>query len=120
MAKTTQNLLDKAGLLAAASAVRTEPLPLPELGGIVYIKQQTAGEREALERLMKEQVDKNGVRAAAFVTSVCDEAGNLLFDESDIEDVKKLQSKVVVKVFNKANELNGIGDDAVDTAEKNS
>ena len=119
MAKST--MLSKASILAAIGTISTpELLSIPELGGDVYVKPQTAGEREALEAAFGEQRDKNGIRATVFVHSVCDADGNLLFAEDDIEQVKQLPAKIVAKVFNKSNEINGISSDAVDKAEKNS
>ncbi|WP_131669515.1 phage tail assembly chaperone family protein, TAC [Psychrobacter pygoscelis] len=119
MAKST--MLSKANILSAISTAMTpELLSIPELGGDVYIKPHTAGEREALETAFGEQRDKNGIRATVFVHSVCDAEGNLLFAEDDIEQVKQLPAKIVSKVFNKSNEINGISTDAVDKAGKNS
>lgn len=43
-----------------------------------------------------------------------------MFDVEDIEAIKQLPSRPVIKVFNRSNEINGITPEQVDTAEKNS
>lgn len=118
----TKGVLDKAAILAFASnsALKVEKIELPEMGGDVYIKELTAGEREALEKQMQSQTDKNAVRATVFVHSVCNADGELMFDVEDIEAIKQLPSRPVIKVFNRSNEINGITPKQVDTAEKNS
>lgn len=118
----TKGVLDKAAILAFASnsALKVEKIELPEMGGEVYIKELTAGEREALEKQMQSQTDKNAVRATVFVHSVCNADGELMFDVEDIEVIKQLPSRPVIKVFNRSNEINGITPEQVDTAEKNS
>ena len=52
--------------------------------------------------------------------SVCNADGELMFDVEDIEAIKQLPSRPVIKVFNRSNEINGITPEQVDTAEKNS
>lgn len=118
----TKGVLDKAAILtfASNSALKVEKIELPEMGGEVYIKELTAGEREALEKQMQSQTDKNAVRATVFVHSVCNADGELMFDVEDIEAIKQLPSRPVIKVFNRSNEINGITPEQVDTAEKNS
>lgn len=118
----TKGVLGKAAILAFASnsALKVEKIELPEMGGEVYIKELTAGEREALEKQMQSQTDKNAVRATVFVHSVCNADGELMFDVEDIEAIKQLPSRPVIKVFNRSNEINGITPEQVDTAEKNS
>lgn len=116
-----KGVLDKAAILALASkSPNVEKLSLPEIGGDIYIKELTAGEREALETQMRAQTDKNAVRATVFVHTVCDEDGELMFDVEDIETIKQLPSRPVIKVFNRSNEMNGITPEQVDVAEKNS
>ena len=119
----TKGVLDKAAILAFASnaALKVEKIELPEMGGEVYIKELTAGEREALEKQMQSQtLAKCRLRATVFVHSVCNADGELMFDVEDIEAIKQLPSRPVIKVFNRSNEINGITPEQVDTAEKNS
>lgn len=120
MAKSQSKALSKASILSVIGTLSPVKVSIPELDGDIYIKQQTAAEREALEQAIDAQKDKQGIRAVGFVHSVCDAEGNLLFSDDDIEQVKQLPSKIVAKVFNKSNEVNGVANDAVDNAEKNS
>ena len=94
------------------------PLDVPELG-IIYIKSMTAEEREALEKKMQDQVDKNGIRATVFIYSVCEVDGSLVFGDDDLEAVKGLPSAIVSAAFDKSNELNKLSPDATQEAEKN-
>lgn len=94
------------------------PLDVPELG-IIYIKSMTAEEREALEKKMQDQIDKNGIRATVFIHSVCEGDGSLVFGEEDLEAVKGLPSAIVTAAFDKSNELNKLSPDAPQEAAKN-
>ncbi len=124
MANATKlTALSRASLLAAIGQIKVEPIDIPELNGTVYVKGMTAGEREAFEQDMNgEDFVKSGkVRATVFVNSVTDENGNLLFTADDIDDINKLPSSVVIKVFEKSNKMNGINtQQAIEQAEKNS
>lgn len=121
-ATTKLATLSKAALLAAANQTKLEPLELPELGGTVYVKAMTAGEREAFEQDMdgKDLIKSKKVRATVFANSVTDENGNRLFTSDDIDAINNLPASIVSKVFDKSNELNGIDTkQAVEQAEKN-
>lgn len=116
MTKTAKKTLNKADFFLLKTKV--VPLEVDDLGTI-YIKSMTAGEREGLEKKMKDEIGKNGVRALVFVYSVCEEDGSLVFGEEDLESVKGLPSSVVIPVFDKSNELNKLSPDATEVAAKN-
>lgn len=92
-------------------------LDLPELGDGVYIKAMTAKEREIYEEKVQD-VKEHEVRATVAVLCVCDENGNLVFDDSDVSRLNDLPSKILMKIFAKFNELNGVGADEVRQIEK--
>lgn len=121
-ATTKLATLSKAALLAAANQTKLEPLELPELGGTVYVKAMTAGEREQFEQDMtsNDLVKSKKVRATVFANSVTDENGNRLFTPDDIDSINSLPASIVSKVFDKSNELNGINtQQVIEQAEKN-
>lgn len=115
-AKATKKTLSKADFMQLKTKV--EKLDIPELGE-VYIKVMTAAEREGLEKQMKEQLDKGGVRASIFIYSVCDENGVLEFSDEDLEMVKNFPLSIVSKVFDFSNEINGITSEAQEEVAKN-
>lgn len=121
-ATTKLATLSKAALLAAANQTKLEPLELPELGGTVYVKAMTAGEREQFEQDMTDNdlVKSKKVRATVFANSVTDENGNRLFTSDDIDSINSLPASIVSKVFDKSNEINGINtQQVIEQAEKN-
>lgn len=94
------------------------PLDLPELGEKVYIKQLTAKEREEYEDKLQE-TEKHEVRATVASLCVCNEDGELVFTgEGDVKRLNDAPSKVLMKIFAKFNELNGIGAEEVKEIEK--
>lgn len=114
--KVVKKILSKADFFLLKTKV--VPLDVPELG-IIYIKSMTAEEREALEKKMQDQVDKNGIRATVFIYSVCEGDGSLVFGDDDLEAVKGLPSAIVSAAFDKSNELNKLSPDATQEAAKN-
>ena len=114
--QVAQKVLSKADFFQLKTKV--VPLDVPEVG-TVYIKSMTAEEREALEKKMQKEQEGNGIRATVFIGSVCEEDGSLVFDDKDLESVKKLPSAVVGAVFDKSNKLNKLSPDATQEAAKN-
>lgn len=89
----------------------------------VYIKEFTAAERDAFEASTTE---KNGVartfenvRAKLLVRGICDEKGNLLFKNADIEALGKMPAKKATLLFQEILSLNAITDDDIAELEKN-
>lgn len=112
-----KKVLSKADFMQLKTSVKS--VEIPELGE-VFIKVMTAAEREGLETQMKEQLDKNGIRATIFVYSVCNEDGVLEFGDDDLEKVKNFPSSIVSKIYNESSKLNGLDDEAKEAAAKNS
>jgi hypothetical protein len=52
--------------------------------------------------------------------SVCDSEGNKLFEQEDIELLKKKDSEAIKNIFSKCMEINGIGSDSVSKDKKKS
>lgn len=117
------NLKDKILALAVANAiVAVASDNVPE--GI-FVKKLSIGEREIyakkIDKAMKKSKE-NAMNALAFCLVACDEHGEPIFSEDDIDDVNKLPSDLVLDVLDTFNQINGFSQKsqkAVDTAEKN-
>ncbi len=99
------------------------PYPCPEWGLMLFIKtmdgyelaQQTnemAAVREELRAgaADPDNVSDDAVRARFLVHVLCDRQGNRVFnDPADIIALNKKSSKVLIPLFHKAQEVNGMG-----------
>lgn len=113
----------KAAFLSAAGAtIKPVRLQLHELGGDVFIKRHTLAEREDFnDRVTNANKQEQNATGVQLVT--CDESGALLFEPSDIEDIKGLPSNVTTEILYKYNIINGLVApiaEQVDEAKKNS
>jgi hypothetical protein len=114
--------LNKDSILAAAD-LPTEKVPCPEWGGDVYVRTMAGTERDHFEQTIadgKKATNLNNVRARLAVKTVCDEKGNRLFSDDDADALGKKSGKVLDRIFDAAQRLNGIGDKAVEEIAKNS
>lgn len=89
----------------------------------IFVKNMTIGEQEVYWKIL-EATKKSGnkMNATAFAQVVCDEAGELVFSENDVDEINKLPSKIVLGVVNffvDKNGLNKSAKNAADDAEKN-
>ena len=96
-----------------------EMIPVPEWGGDVYVKGMSGIERDAFEaaivetRGKKTKVNMSNVRAKLAAQTICDENGERLFTDADIKELGKKSASALQRVFEVAQRLSGIGDDAV-------
>lgn len=106
---TKTKAYDKALLLAAVAKSKLlspEAADIEELGGVIYARRMSVGEREEYFEAMK-KVEGTG-NAEAFVRAAVDENGEALFDDSDEElaIVKSLPPSITQAVLAKFNEIN--------------
>lgn len=97
----------------AAKFQRIKSLHVPEWGGDVWIKAMTAGERddfEANHRALKDagKDPLRHLRARLACATVCDEEGNLLFAESDIDALSEHPASALDRIADLAMELCGM------------
>jgi hypothetical protein len=105
------------------------PLPqkevfLPELGGTVIIRGFTAKQRSEHENSFivngrpnaRRQLQR---REKLIAQTACDEQGNLIFDDGDLDMIGRLPAVVIEPLFDAALEVCGMGVN-VDSAAKNS
>jgi hypothetical protein len=117
--------LTKAEILTAGQRLQTKLIDVPEWGGQVLIRELRAGQRDQLEAAISaiEPGSTDSVRARALMVSVIDDAGNLLFDVSDLPSLAELGNIGADRIFQEIVELNRMRPDkkakAIEDAAKN-
>lgn len=115
-----------AALIAASIAeLPTGHISMPhkQLGGDINIKIHNVAEREAFEKIAfgaDSEFKDYPQRAVTFAHAVVDENGKRLFSDDQIPIISEWPAYVTMPVFQKYNEINGVGPDKVEAAEKNS
>jgi hypothetical protein len=119
-------LLTKDQILEA-SDMTSATVDVPEWGGSVCIRTMTGTDRDAFEASMVEidaaghrSPDMRNLRAKLVAMTAIDDAGNRLFDLADIPLLARKNAAALDRVFTAAQKLNGLADDAVEDATKNS
>jgi hypothetical protein len=105
-----------------ASDLKSETIEVPEWGGSVNIRTLTGAERDAFEQTMvikKGKTNLVNIRARLCAVTIVDDAGNLVFDDKDIEDLGKKSGAALDRVFAVAQRLNGFGDKDIEDLGKN-
>lgn len=115
--------LSRDQILAAADR-RTRTVHVPEWGGDVIIASMSGAARDAWELWIgdaRQRGQFNNVRARLLSACIVDESGQRIFtSEADIEALGSKDSMVLDRLFEVARELNGLTDDAIEAAKKNS
>lgn len=102
-----------------APDIKKELVAVPEWGGEVWVKGLTGQERDHFEASIVEQRGKSqilkmeNIRAKLASLSICDEAGKRLFSEADVNTLSAKSAGALQRVFEVAQKLSGIGEDAV-------
>ena len=109
--------LSKAKILAANDVKLSEAVPVPEWGGEVYIKTLSGTERDAFEDSYSQNKMK-AFRARFLVLTLCDEGGERLFGDNEVDALGKKSSIVINRLFEKAWEHNAFTNAAVDAMGK--
>lgn len=109
--------LSKAAILAAKD-VRIERFEVKEWGGDVFIRTISGAERDAFEESFA--ADKKKIREKFLVITLCDEGGNRLFNDAEIEELSKKNSTVLNRIFDKAWAINAFRVEDVDAMGKDS
>ena len=102
-----KKMLTARDVLANLKAVRTAEVDVPELGGVIRIRELTALEA----REFSEESKKNTGSIKLLMMSAVDDEGHQLFVESDFEELSKIGMSAVMKVQKAALKLNGLADD---------
>lgn len=106
--------------------VKTETVDVPEWGGEVIVRNVGGRDRDRWEASLTQQrgnqtvQNLDNMRAKLVVKAVVDEDGNRVFSDQDANALGGKSSAAIVRVFNVAARLSGIGDDAIEDALGNS
>lgn len=104
--------LDAKSILAADDA-RLEKMAVPEWGGDVYIRVISGGDRDRFEDSYADQ-KLRAFRVRFLVLTLCDEKGDRLFADDQVDLLAKKSSVVINRVFEAAWKLNAFSQEAVD------
>ena len=113
-------MLSKEQILAATTAKKVKTVTIADFG-TVGIRVMTGTEREAWERaIIKDgKVSSDNIRANLLAKCLCDDAGNRLFSDSEIDSVGLLPANVVVPLYDVAQKINALTQTDVDELAKN-
>ena len=106
-----------------AKGFRKREVEIPEWNDTIFIRAFSSIDRGIIEAEMASiqggNYDKYAlVRAKVCVASICDENGNMLFTEADVEEIGKKDSAVIERIFNEAIDLNGYTDQDIEDLKK--
>lgn len=105
--------LSKAAILGVTD-FKIEKVAVPEWGGDVYMRTITGLERDLFEDSYSEK-KMRAFRVRFLVLTLCDEKGERLFSDEEIDVLGKKSSAVINRLFEKAWELNAFTNNAVET-----
>jgi hypothetical protein len=117
-------ILSKSNILSAKDS-ETIVKEVPEWGGNVRMRPLSGKGRDEFEARVSENtvgavVDVRGLKALLLSLVLVDEEGELVFSKEDIDALNEKSSTVLTRLFEEASKLNGIGEEKVKDAEKNS
>lgn len=110
--------LSKKAILAA-NDVKLEEVNVPEWGGSVHIKVLSGTDRDKFEDAYATEKMKN-FRARFLVMTLCDENGERLFTDAEMDELGKKSSVVIAKIFDKAWALNAFRNEDIEALGKDS
>ena len=110
-----------------ANDLQSESVTVPEWGGDVLVRTMTGADRDAFEASMittlpdgTRKPNMANMRAKLVALTVVDDAGNRVFDVTDVDRLALKSASALERVFNAAQRINGLGAQAEDLAAKNS
>lgn len=115
--------LTREQILAAAAAAKVpcEPMTVPELGGLIYVKGMSGKERDKTEEAFRikkgrraGQSDLRNFRSFMACRVVVNKAGERLLNDDDVDVIGRLPSGVLDRIIAKMNELSGTTDEEID------
>lgn len=98
----------------------TVAVDVPEWGGTVYVRTMSGSDRAQFETLCAGQPLATGKIMEKLVTfTVCDENGERIFNDDDVEELSKKNAGVILRIFQKAAELNALRETDVENIKGN-
>lgn len=133
MSKNNIVILSKEAILSADD-LEKELVEVPEWGGAVYVRALTGAERDAFEQSMVEmrtvrqgrrqetvrEMRLQNIRARLCALTICDEEGNRLFTDADVQALGRKSASALNRVFQVAQRLSGLTDEDVEELAGNS
>jgi len=101
---------------------KVEKIEVPEWNQTLWVRVMPGHARDFFEAGLqgKDEIERlQNIRARLAVLTLCDEAGNLIFDESDIDALGEKSSKALDRIFEVSSKLNGLSDDDIEGLKKN-
>lgn len=120
----TKQLLSKADIMKAQDIVCRE-IEVPEWGGAVLMRSMSGKERADFEAAVQSrrkgnnQFDMVLLREMLIAVVLVNSDGERLFTDGEITELGKKSSKVIERLFEEAQDMNGIGAEAVKELEEN-
>lgn len=108
--------LDRSTFLASRRPV-PKPIEVPGLG-TVYVRGMNGSERDRFEELHG-TAGRRGLRARIVAFHACDEAGELLFGESDVPELGQLAPETLDPIVAAGLAASGLSSEAVEDVAKN-
>ena len=103
-----------------AKDIKIISVDVPEWNGSVCLKVMSGKSRDNWESYVISKKDKDGkidvkgMRAKLLVCCLCDDNGNELFNDSEIELLEKKNADVLQRLFDEAARLNGLNTASVE------
>jgi hypothetical protein len=99
----------------AAPPLAYEDIEIAEWGGVVRLREMTAGEQQIYAALLldeQQRLDLTNYEAKLLTCTICDEAGALLFAPGDIGALSRLAAEPIGRLWKIAASLNhfAVGD----------
>jgi hypothetical protein len=116
-------LLDKNQILAADD-LPFRDVDVPEWGGVARVRTMTGGERDAFEASIYDtdgtgvKLNRTDFRAKVLSKVIVDEKGERLFTDKEISVLSGKSAKAIQRLFDVAQEINGISKAEQDAIEK--
>lgn len=114
--------------IQAQEEIRIELFPVPEWGedfaiGLQYwsgaYREKFDIELQRRKPDEKDEIDLAGMKAFCLSLSIVDEHGQEQYEETDVEEIGRLNGELINRLFAKVQEMNGIGAKAVEDLEGN-
>ncbi len=100
--------------ILASSDLPQQSVECPEWGQTLNVRTLTGAERDDFENAVqsagktKGGIDLRGLKIKLVLLTLCDEDGGLLFDATDALVLNSKSSKVIDRIFQVAQKLNGL------------
>ena len=108
--------------IVTADDSKTLAVNVPEWGGDVRLRVMTVGERDAYELEYQRKKNTGGLddfRSKFLVRCICDDSGQRLFTDADVEKVSRKSAQVVNRLWEVAMKFNDLDESKIEDLAKN-